>query len=149
MPRQPEDTIPPEAQEGDIRLQDGSVYGPGSVSFAKVKGLQNFGATTVDQFVQDNADAFADLQGPRFYASFRRFQSMKENSKGLTHGTAPISLTAFSSGPRAQGTTLASLRVYLIACAPTAPISSKNTLALTDLALRCSPPRREARRRVS
>jgi hypothetical protein len=64
MPRQPEDTIPPEAQEGDIRLQDGSVYGPGSVSFAKVKGLQNFGATTVDQFVQDNADAFADLQGP-------------------------------------------------------------------------------------
>lgn len=57
------DSIPPEAQETDIGLQEDSVYGPGGVSFGKVKGLQNFGVTTVDQFVQDNADAFADLRG--------------------------------------------------------------------------------------
>ena len=55
--------IPPAATAGDIKIKGKSVYGPGNLKFGTLSGpgLINYGTTTIDQFFQEDANAFPDV----------------------------------------------------------------------------------------
>jgi len=55
--------IPPAATADDIKIKGKSVYGPGNLKFGTLQrlGLFNPGTTTIDQFFQEDPNAFPDV----------------------------------------------------------------------------------------
>ncbi|NEI93915.1 hypothetical protein GR248_24255 [Rhizobium leguminosarum] len=74
---QPSPDVPPPAEEKDIVVRRGHLYGPQNIRFGKISGpgMVNYGAVTIGDFFKQDPDAF-----PNVPASLQRvIQAVSEN----------------------------------------------------------------------